>query len=170
MPRKRLQKCISLHCAMLQWCGVHRRRRHARQYTSVVVVAQVVLSKFGNCLICPREILMGGKVFSIKKFLPLCSLQSSTYVHTNIHTNVVRMLLCTDPLPVCSSSCQLDGRRWRRRQRQRQAVRLLGQQERQRGEARGFKATGLACLAHQSPGIKCEQSCSSPSSTQLPPL
>ena len=126
------------------------------------------MSKFGNCLICPREILMGGKVFSIKKFLPLCSLQSSTYVHTNIH--IVRMLLCTDPLPVCSSSCWLDGSRvaadgdggsgkqssyW-------------GQQERQRGEARGFKATGLACLAHQSPGIKCEQSCSSPSSTQLP--
>ena len=60
------------------------------------------------------------------------------------------MLLCTDPLPVVVGS--------------------TGAEEKKktgRGEARGFKATGLACLAHQSPGIKCEQSCSS-SSPRLP--
>ena len=102
------------------------------------------MSKFGNCLICPREILMGGKVFSIKKFLPLCSLPSSTYILTYVRSYVCTMLLCTDPLPVVVGS--------------------TGAEEKKktgRGEARGFKATGLACLAHQSPGIKCEQSCSS---------
>ena len=104
------------------------------------------MSKFGNCLICPREILMGGKVFSIKKFLPLCSLPSSTYILTYVRTYVV----VHRPI---ASSCWSD---W-------SAV-AAGRQhscENKRGEARGFKATGLACLAHQSPGIKCEQSCSS---------
>ena len=104
------------------------------------------MSKFGNCLICPREILMGGKVFSIKKFLPLCSLPSSTYILTYVRTYVV----VHRPI---ASSCWSD---W-------SAV-AVGRQhscENKRGEARGFKATGLACLAHQSPGIKCEQSCSS---------
>ena len=105
-----------------------------------------VVSKFGNCLICPREILMGGKVFSIKKFLPLCSLPSSTYILTYVRTYVV----VHRPI---ASSCWSD---W-------SAVAAAGSivARIRGGEARGFKATGLACLAHQSPGIKCEQSCSS---------
>ena len=104
------------------------------------------MSKFGNCLICPREILMGGKVFSIKKFLPLCSLPSSTYILTYVRTYVVvhRPIASS-----CWSNWSTGSRVARRRL----------------GEARGFKATGLACLAHQSPGIKCEQSCSSTASS-----
>ena len=106
--------------------------QHTSTKTSCTLVYQCSSSSIGRreqvwkLPHLPSRNSNGWKSFLHKKVFAAL-LTPVIYVHTNIH--IVRMLLCTDPLPVCSSSsCWLDGRR-----RRRQAVRLLGPA----GEAEG---------------------------------
>ena len=130
--------------------------RRTSTKTSCMVVYQCSSSSIGRLEQVwklphlPSRNSNGWKSFLHKKVFAAL-LTTVVYVHTNIRSYVC---CCAPthchPVVVGRTGALQAGR---------QAAELREEDCELRGEARGFKATGLACLAHQSPGIKCEQSC-----------